>query len=150
MLTYQGIKDTVLWFKKAKPEPIEKDYSTQLGVHIEEVAEMLDEIQSEDQAVASYLQDARTNLKNLSDYLKQTDKPVITVDRVAVLDSLCDQIVTAVGVAVIAGMDIENGLNEVNRSNFSKFDSNGNPVLDSNRKIIKSPDYSKPDLTPFV
>ena len=41
--------------------------------------------------------------------------------RIAVLDAICDQIVTAVGVAYMMGMDIEGALAEVNRSNWSKF-----------------------------
>ena len=64
--------------------------------------------------------------------------------------SLCDQIVTAVGVAHCAGMKIVDGLHEVNRSNWSKFDENGEPILDETRKIIKGPNYTKPDLTLLV
>ena len=145
-----GTQDTVEWFKKAKPEPSAKDLSTQIGVHFEEVAEMAAALKSEDPAVASYIQDATTFLNNLAEYLKATENPVIIPDRVELLDSLCDQVVTAVGVAVCAGMDFTGALNEVNRSNFSKFDSEGNPILDINRKIIKGNDYSKPNLTSFV
>ncbi len=145
-----GTRDTADWFKKAKPEPTPKDLTTQLGVHIEEVAEMLQTVYSDDPAVNSYLQDGLITLVNLSTVLKETSNPLVILNRIEFLDSLCDQIVTAVGVANQAGMDIVNGLNEVNRSNFSKFDDYGNPLLDKDRKIMKGPNYSKPDLTPFV
>ncbi len=46
-------------------------------------------------------------------------------------------------------MDIVGALQEVNRSNYSKF-VNGRAVFDENGKIKKGPDYSKPDLTKFV
>jgi hypothetical protein len=59
---------------------------------------------------------------------------------------LADQIVTAVGIASMLDMDIVGALQEVNRSNYSKF-VNGRAVFDENGKIKKGADYSKPDLT---
>ena len=64
------------------------------------------------------------------------------------LDALCDQIVTAVGVAHMFGMNIEGAMDEVNRSNFSKF-VDGKPVFNEHGKIIKGPNYTPPDLTGF-
>ena len=69
--------------------------------------------------------------------------------RTELLDALCDQIVTAVGVAHMFGLDIEGALAEVNRSNWSKF-VDGKPTFDANGKIAKPATYSKPDLTPFL
>lgn len=148
-LYYQGIKDTLLWMQKAKPEPTEKDLSTQIGVHLEEFSEMLDQLSHEKFGVSVMLQTLSAFVKDVADELK-TQQGVIIKDRVEFLDSLADQIVTAVGVGHCAGMQIVNALNEVNRSNFSKFDNNGTPILDSNRKIMKGPDYSKPDLSRMV
>ena len=65
------------------------------------------------------------------------------------LDSLADQLVTGVGVAHMLRMDIIGALNEVNLSNFSKF-VDGIPQFDANRKIIKGPDYFKPNLELFL
>ena len=65
------------------------------------------------------------------------------------LDALCDQIVTAVGVAHMLGMDIEGALNEVNNSNWSKFED-GEPVFNEQGKIAKGRDYFAPDLTRFI
>ena len=42
------------------------------------------------------------------------------------------------------------GFAEVNRSNNSKFGEDGQPILDKNLKLIKGPNYSKPDLKIFV
>ncbi|MCF8861650.1 nucleoside triphosphate pyrophosphohydrolase family protein [Xanthomonas campestris pv. campestris] len=111
---------------------------------------MLETFTSADGRVGYLLTKSQSYLEELSKALKETDQDVIIKDRIEFLDSIADQIVTAVGAGQIAGMDVVGALNEVNRSNFSKFDSNGNPILDNNRKIIKSKDYSKPDLTPFV
>ena len=65
------------------------------------------------------------------------------------LDALCDQIVTAVGVAYMLGMDIQGALNEVNRSNWSKF-VDGKAVFNEQGKIAKSENYTPPQLVEFV
>ena len=149
-LYYHGTKDTLEWMQKAKPEPTEKDLTTQIGVHVEEIGEMLETLTSADGRVGYLLTKTQSYLEELSIALKETNQSIIIKDRIEFLDSLADQIVTAVGVGHCAGMKIVDALNEVNRSNFSKFDSNGTPILDNNRKIMKGPDYSKPDLSKFV
>ena len=45
-------------------------------------------------------------------------------------------------------LPILDALHEVNRSNWSKF-VDGNPVFDENMKIVKGPNYFKPDLSKF-
>ena len=149
-----GTKDTLKWMQAAKPEPSEKDLSTQIGVHFEEVAEFLGSITFTNVAeghVRHVAQQTLANLEYLSTLIKRHGGVRIAdEDRIDVLDALADQIVTAVGVGHCAGMQIVEALNEVNRSNFSKFDDQGNPILDNDRKIIKGNNYSKPDLTKFV
>ena len=71
------------------------------------------------------------------------------IDRQELLDSLADQIVTAVGVARMFELDIVGALKEVNASNYSKF-VDGKPLFDENGKIKKGPNYFKPDLSKFV
>lgn len=69
--------------------------------------------------------------------------------RVDALDGLCDQIVTAVGVAYLSGFDIEGALAEVDKSNYSKF-VDGKPVFLDGKKVSKGPNYSPPQLKSFV
>jgi predicted HAD superfamily Cof-like phosphohydrolase len=69
--------------------------------------------------------------------------------KIELLDSLADQIVTAIGVAHMFGFDISGALAEVNRSNFSKFED-GKPVFDANGKITKGKNYTPPELTPYI
>jgi predicted HAD superfamily Cof-like phosphohydrolase len=71
------------------------------------------------------------------------------VNEIELLDSLADQIVTAIGVAHMMGFDILGALQEVNRSNFSKFED-GKAVFDENGKIRKGKDYTPPNLESFV
>lgn len=130
----------VNWFKLSMPVPTEKNRNVQVGCHIEEVAEMFDAMG--EKSVADKLDFIGGQYKTTTD-----DMP--PVNREALLDSLCDQIVTAIGVAHMFGMNIEGALSEVNRSNYSKF-VNLVPVFDANGKIAKPPTYSKPNLAAFV
>ena len=140
------------WFQKAVPAPSDKNRAVQLGCHFEEVGEMLlamglDGIDySELAALASELKDCGKDAESLQ-FL--TDGVFPMLDKTELLDALCDQIVTAVGVAHMFGMNIEGALTEVNRSNWSKF-VNEEPVFDENGKIAKGPDYTPPDLTEFL
>lgn len=138
------------WFRKARPEPLPKHIRVQMGVHFEEVAEMLDAYRSTSGFGEVMRQQAKEAMEALAKHLKTSDTPIMTDDRKEFLDSLCDQIVTATGVGVFAGMNIEEALNEVDRSNWSKFDDEGNPIFDDNGKISKSPAYSPPFLDHFV
>jgi len=128
-----------LWFKRAVPNPTDKNRAVQYGVHLEEINEMFVAENGE----ASY------ELREWSGEYKKNAQKLDIKDRKEFLDSLCDQIVTAVGVAYMNGFDIVGALQEVNRSNWSKF-VNGEPVFDENGKIKKGPNYSPPDLSKFV
>jgi hypothetical protein len=130
------------WFEAAVPSPNEKNMAVQLGVHFEEVAEMLTSLGFGYEALV---------LDSLAESLKGPTPPSLdNVDRKELLDSLCDQMVTATGVAHMFRMRIVSGLREVDRSNWSKFDADGNPIFNENGKITKGPHYFKPNLAPFV
>lgn len=137
-----SITDIANWFKAAKPEPTNKDICTQIGCHYEEVAEMSEAIGAECDAVI--LADV---YKRASDC--EVDLYANDIDHIELLDALCDQIVTATGVAYMMGFDIEGALKEVIRSNNSKM-VKGKFEFDDNGKIQKPDSYSKPDLTPFI
>lgn len=149
--TSTDISTIKLWFERAVPEPTGKNQAVQIGVHIEEFTEMLDAI-----GVRGALAD---DLRSLAIMFKQDmgddynalskDNCMTMKNRSDLLDALCDQIVTAVGVAHMLGMDISGALSEVNRSNWSKF-VEGQPVFNEHGKIAKGPNYTPPDLTRFL
>lgn len=142
------------WFKRAKPTPTLSDVNTQMGVHFEEVAEMLDTLTGQTPKTTELIIEAREAVSALADHLKTNDvaATVRNSDRVDFLDSLCDQIVTAVGSGVVFHMDVTAALDEVSASNNSKFDPDtGDPILHpQTRKIMKGPAYFKANLNPFV
>ena len=144
---------TVAWFQKAVPSPTLKNFSTQVGVHFEEVGEMIQELSATTSNAKDVLAQADFALKQLADLMKRDETAIILHegDRKMFLDAICDQLVTASGSAYMVGMDVVGGLREVNRSNYSKFDKHGNPIFNENMKIMKDPDnYTPADLTPFV
>lgn len=138
------------WFLKAVPEPTPKNINTQLGVHIEEVVEMLSELIARTPEHHQKLVKAMGALTVLSDAMKEGNNyDVLPEQRIGLLDALCDQIVTATGVGTFLGMNVPGAMDEVNRSNYSKF-VDGQPIFDENRKVKKGPNYTKPVLIPFV
>lgn len=135
-------EDIELWFKIAKPNPSIADIRTQIGCHFEEVAEFVDAIREK-----------QYNNPELAKMYKskEVDWDDVTFTGVDILDALCDQIVTAIGIGYMLGMDVPKALKEVSASNWSKFDESGNPILDPETgKILKGKDYFKPELEQFV
>lgn len=143
------LSHTADWFSKALPEPTKKNFSTQLGVHFEEVREMIQALNPLNPVTADIMLAAETVLHTLALHLKQNENVVAVKSKIEYLDAICDQIVTATGCGYNSRLDVVGGLNEVNRSNFSKF-VNGVPIYDENQKIAKGPDYSPADLSAFV
>lgn len=145
------INRIVNWFEKAVPEPTKQNFNTQLGVHIEEFVEMMNEVSVGIGEVEEYSR-ILESLHDLADKFKTgvMDANVQPENRANFLKEICDQFVTGTGLAYYEGMDVESALEETAASNESKFDLDGNPIFDDNKKIIKGPHYWKPELRPFV
>ena len=102
--------------------------------------------------LAKELEDAAHTLKKGPSNAEETAYAALLLnglDRTGLLDSLADQIVTAIGVGHMFGMDVLGALAEVDRSNWSKF-VDGKPQFDANGKIAKPATYSPPDLARFI
>lgn len=150
----EQIKQISQWFETAVPEPTDRNILTQLGVHFEEVFEMAQTLKD-----AGMTKEARDQLTFVGDVLhfvqRQIKGGVITIDfekidRTALLNSLCDQIVTAVGVAHIFGMDIQGALKEVANSNDSKFGKNSQPIFNNQSKFMKGPNHKSRNLEGYT
>ena len=136
------------WFKAAKPNPSTADACVQIGCHYEEVAEMSAVLYDDDVGYA-LATNALKYQRNHNWYIGAVEE--LSADaRVELLDALCDQIVTAVGVAYMMGMDIEDALAEVNRSNWSKFKGGFVPVFNEHGKIVKCAEYTPPELSDYI
>jgi hypothetical protein len=96
---------------------------------------------------AGFLDDAFDALDCLATAMKAgiATASILDGQRTDFLDSLADQVVTAVGVGHCAVMDMSEACKRVNKSNWSKF-VDGQPVFTDAGKIAKGPDYAPPDL----
>ena len=141
------IGNIVDWFKAAKPEPSKKDALIQQGCHLEEVAEYLASMEVEIEGLEELSYALKANTKNQSD--DSIDDVMKTINELELLDAICDQIVTAVGLGYMMGFDVQGALKEVIRSNNSKM-VDGKFIFDENAKIAKPDTFSEPNLKPYL
>lgn len=134
-----------LWHKRARPEPSKNDFNIQLGCHFEEIAEMM-AVLAFDFKVTQYAVELERSLNIIANMLKQGMTTCTIADREEFLDSIADQVVTGIGTAYCAGMKPSIAISEVNQSNWSKFDQDGQPIRNEQGKIAKGPNYKKPNL----
>lgn len=145
-----SIPQIIEWFKKAVPEPTNRNFNTQLGCDLEELVEMLESLSGSTRESDERLVSFRELAHSFAESLKKGEVVLEVQDEVAFLDAACDRVVTTTGLATYLGMDFESALSEVNASNWSKFDVDGNPIFDTNMKVQKGPNYWKPNLLPYV
>tara|TARA_X000001036_G_scaffold141500_1_gene134360 strand:+ start:205 stop:573 length:369 start_codon:yes stop_codon:yes gene_type:complete len=67
-----------------------------------------------------------------------------------VADALTDILYVTYGAGHAFGINLDKCFEEVQKSNMSKLDENGKPIYNSDGKVMKGPNYFKPDLTPFI
>ena len=71
-------------------------------------------------------------------------------DLVEVADALTDILYVTYGAGHAFGINLDKCFDEVQNSNMSKLDENGKPIYNENGKVMKGPNYFKPDLNKFV
>ena len=71
-------------------------------------------------------------------------------DLLEVADALTDILYVTYGAGHAFGIDLDKCFEEVQNSNMSKLDENGKPIYNDAGKIMKGPNYFKPDLSKFV
>ena len=67
-----------------------------------------------------------------------------------VADALTDILYVTYGAGHAFGIDLDKCFEEVQNSNMSKLDANGKPIYNENGKVMKGPNYFKPDLKKFL
>ena len=71
-------------------------------------------------------------------------------DLLEVADALTDILYVTYGAGHAFGINLDNCFEEVQNSNMSKLDENGKPIYNEHGKVMKGPNYFKPDLSKFV
>ena len=85
----------------------------------------------------------REELEELSDAMNKKNL-------LEVADALTDILYVTYGAGHAFGIDLDKCFSEVQSSNMSKLDENGNPIYNEHGKVMKGPNYFKPDLNKFV
>lgn len=67
-----------------------------------------------------------------------------------VADAIVDSLYTLIGLGLGLGVDLEGAFAEVQRSNMTKLGADGRPIYREDGKVLKGPNFTPPDLTPFV
>jgi predicted HAD superfamily Cof-like phosphohydrolase len=68
-------------------------------------------------------------------------------DLPAIAKELADLVIVAYGAALTLGIDLDAAVYVVHRSNMTKLDDNGQPIMRADGKVLKGPNYQPPDFT---
>ena len=71
-------------------------------------------------------------------------------DLIEVADALTDILYVTYGAGHAFGINLDECFQEVQNSNMSKLDYNGKPIYNDKGKVMKGPNYFKPDLSKFI
>ena len=86
----------------------------------------------------------------IKEELEELNEAMKNKDLLEVADALTDILYVTYGAGHAFGIDLDKCFNEVQNSNMSKLDSNGKPIYNFDGKVMKGPNYFKPDLKKFV
>ena len=71
-------------------------------------------------------------------------------DLIEVADALTDILYVTYGAGHAFGIDLDKCFDEVQNSNMSKLGDDGKPIYNEAGKVMKGPNYFKPDLSKFL
>ena len=71
-------------------------------------------------------------------------------DLLEVADALTDILYVTYGAGHAFGIDLDACFQEVQNSNMSKLGENGKPIFNDQGKVMKGPNYFKPNLSKYI
>ena len=86
----------------------------------------------------------------IKEELGELKEAMDTKDLKEVADALTDILYVTYGAGHAFGINLDKCFEEVQNSNMSKLDSDGKPIYGNNGKVMKGPNYFKPDLMKFI
>ena len=86
----------------------------------------------------------------IKEELEELGQAIKDKDIKEVADALTDILYVTYGAGHAFGIDLDKCFEEVQNSNMSKLDENGKPIYNEAGKVMKGPNYFKPDLSKFV
>ena len=92
----------------------------------------------------------KLRLDLIKEELEELKEAMNSKDLLEVADALTDILYVTYGAGHAFGIDLDKCFDEVHNSNMSKLDENGKPIYNESGKVMKGPNYFKPDLSKFV
>ena len=86
----------------------------------------------------------------IKEELNELEEAIFKKDIKEVADALTDILYVTYGAGHAFGIDLDKCFNEVQKSNMSKLGKDGKPIYNEKGKVMKGPNYFKPDLKKFV
>ena len=86
----------------------------------------------------------------IKEELEELTQAIKDKDIKEVADALTDILYVTYGAGHAFGIDLDKCFDEVQKSNMSKLSSDGKPIYNENGKVMKGPNYFKPDLNKFL
>ena len=86
----------------------------------------------------------------IKEELSELEEAIKTKNLKEVADALTDILYVTYGAGYAYGIDLDQCFKEVQRANMSKLGEDGKPIYNEQGKVMKGPNYTKPDLSKFV
>ena len=86
----------------------------------------------------------------INEELEELKKAMKNNDLKEAVDALTDILYVTYGAGHAFGVNLDKCFDEVQNSNMSKLGENGEPIYNESGKVMKGPNYFKPDLSKFV
>ena len=120
--------------------------------NFESVKQFMQTFGQEVRTKASFPNDKTTRLRLdlIKEELSELEEAIEKKDIKEVADALTDILYVTYGAGHAFGINLDKCFEEVQNSNMSKLGSDGKPIYNENGKVMKGPDYFKPNLNKFV
>ena len=92
----------------------------------------------------------KLRLDLIKEELDELTEAMNNKDLLEVADALTDILYVTYGAGHAFGIDLDKCFEEVQNSNMSKLGEDGKPIYNEAGKVMKGPNYFKPDLSKFV
>ena len=92
----------------------------------------------------------KLRLDLIKEELTELTEAMNNKDLLEVADALTDILYVTYGAGHALGINLDKCFEEVQNSNMSKLDKDGKPIYNDKGKVMKGPNYFKPDLRKFI
>ena len=106
------------------------------------------EVKKKSELSSEKINSLRLNL--IQEELDELTKAIKENDILEVADALTDILYVTYGAGHAFGVDLDKCFDEVQKSNMSKLGKDGKPIYDESGKVMKGPNYFKPNLSKFI